>query len=413
MAASVLYLDTARLGQTSPSALQAQIDFSRLTAEQPSSLYTDRFLADGIEVAPSSWRERFSGLRHWQGIDELKRAIKEVANAPASHEVAVASRSTVLMRLAARAMFRVCRNVLATDMSWPAYQDELASASVRANKHLTIHSCREDIFAGHLSSREIISAIAIAYERHGCNGLFLPLVDNLGVRLPVLQIIRAIEGIRKPRFVIIDGAQALGHLPEIDCHDSCDVFLAGTHKWMRAGSPLGIAVFGRPRSQELLSRCLNPTSRTFDDPLARFACSLSGGAMERYSETVNVAPLFACRAAITDVPEQNGQKSQHWLNQLLSREDVASMAESVGWYTPPLDVDSRTGILLLKPISRQARSVLNDSMRKCFADCGIAVSTYDDATIRMSMPKRRLVASELLQIETTLSKLGNECELKV
>lgn len=53
MAASVLYLDTARLGQTSPSTLKAQIDFSRLTAEQPSSLYTDRFLAGGIEAAPS------------------------------------------------------------------------------------------------------------------------------------------------------------------------------------------------------------------------------------------------------------------------------------------------------------------------------------------------------------------------
>lgn len=77
----MLYLDTARLGQTSPSALETLLDFFRLTAEQPSSLYTDRFLAEGIEAAPDSWIDRFPGLKRWRGIAELKKKVLSAADA--------------------------------------------------------------------------------------------------------------------------------------------------------------------------------------------------------------------------------------------------------------------------------------------------------------------------------------------
>ena len=49
---ATLYLDTARLGQMSPTALQTHCDFVRLMAEDPSSLYTEEFLCGGSAAVP-------------------------------------------------------------------------------------------------------------------------------------------------------------------------------------------------------------------------------------------------------------------------------------------------------------------------------------------------------------------------
>lgn len=398
MAASVLYLDTARLGQTSPSALQAQIDFSRLTAEQPSSLYTDRFLQSGIKDAPSDWQERFPGLSNWHGVTELLQAIKAVAGAPDDHEVVVASRSTALMRSAVYSMFRLCRNVLTTDFAWPAYRAELCDAAAKSNNRITYVECREDAFAETISQIGLADRIASAYGRNKCDGLFLPLIDNLGFKLPIGEIISRINANHSPRFILIDGAQTLGHLPDVNCHDLCDVFLAGSHKWIRAGVPLGIATFGQPRSRDLLSKAFNS-----DDPLSCFVSSLSTGQLERYSETVNVVPLLACRAASADIPVDVGIRQQRWTDQLENRNKIASIAELAGWRPLLHEPESRSGILQLRPRASFANCTNGECLRATLADCGIAASTYPDASIRLSMPQVPLDTAEMNQIDVALN----------
>lgn len=49
----------------SPSAQRAQLDFVRLAAEEPSSLYFEQFLRDGCTAWPSSYQSRFPGLATW------------------------------------------------------------------------------------------------------------------------------------------------------------------------------------------------------------------------------------------------------------------------------------------------------------------------------------------------------------
>ena len=398
MAASVLYLDTARLGQTSPSALQAQIDFSRLTAEQPSSLYTDRFLQSGIKDAPSCWQERFPGLSNWHGVTELLQAIKAVAGAPDDHEVAVASRSTALMRSAVYSMYRLCRNVLTTDFAWPAYRAELCDAARRSNNRITYVECREDAFAENISLVGLADRIASAYDRNKCDGLFLPLIDNLGFKLPIGEIITRISSIRKPRFILIDGAQTLGHVPSVDCHDLCDVFLAGSHKWIRAGIPLGIATFGQPRSRDVLRAVFKS-----DDPLSCFVSSLSTGQLQRYSETVNVVPLLACRAASADIPVDVRVRQQRWTVQLHNRDKVATLAELAGWQPLLNEPEAQTGILVLRPSESVAKCTNGECLRATLADCGVAASTYSDASIRLSMPQVPLDSAEMNQIGVALT----------
>ena len=94
-----LYLDTARLGRISPGAQQAHLEFVRLAAEEPSSLYFEDFLQHGSTTWPDSYQRRFPALMRWPGINGLKGQLAQVAGCRASSRVLIASRSLQLMAL--------------------------------------------------------------------------------------------------------------------------------------------------------------------------------------------------------------------------------------------------------------------------------------------------------------------------
>jgi len=95
------YLDTARLGQMTPAAKDAQLDFVRLSAEEPSSLYFEQFLRDGFSAWPAFYQERFPGLRTWTGVSGLKQSIRRLTHAPDDWQVLFANRSLSLIHLGA------------------------------------------------------------------------------------------------------------------------------------------------------------------------------------------------------------------------------------------------------------------------------------------------------------------------
>ena len=97
------------------------------------------------------------------------------------------------MKLAAELLFRLCRNVLVTDLTWPSYRYILDRTGGRAENQLTTLSLRKRILRDKLQPDELIEQVVRSFLRQGCDGLFLPAVDNLGVRLPVERIVRAIK----------------------------------------------------------------------------------------------------------------------------------------------------------------------------------------------------------------------------
>ncbi len=352
---------------------------------------------------PESWKERFPGLRHWLGVEDLKREILFAADAPTGHEVAIASRSTLLMRTAARAMYRVCRNVLSLDVGWPAYQAEVADAAARTNHRYTVFACRNEIVREQVSSRHLASKIAAHYREHNCDGLFLPLVTNMGIKLPIKQIVSVVSQVMKPRFVIVDAAQAWGHLPYSDVHQDCDIFLAGAHKWIRAGNPLGIAIYGRDRSKTWLQQCLasHGSENRVDDPLCRFVTSLTSDTLNcQLSETVSVSPLLTCRAALADLARSKQLRRRHWTYQRWNRRQVEQIASRAGWTSLSPGEEHTTGILCIKSRHRSGKIGDGHRLRDRFASRGIAATCYDNGIVRMSMPKQPLDAYELQTVET-------------
>ena len=73
--AELLYLDTARLGQMSPTAAKMYADFGRLAVEVPTGPCTENFLFHGTAAAPEI-ASQYPELARWTGIDGLKLQLK-------------------------------------------------------------------------------------------------------------------------------------------------------------------------------------------------------------------------------------------------------------------------------------------------------------------------------------------------
>ena len=160
---------------------------------------------------------------------------------------------------------------------------------------------REAILRDRIGQDEAIDRLADHYRRHDCDGLFLSAVTYQGVQLPIRELVQTLGDREKPRFVVVDGAQALNHIPLGLGEEYCDLLLAGCHKWLRAYQPLGLAFCCRRSAERLVAEaCAEMLSSR---RAGRSAPGLHRPARrprraDSYSETVNLAPLFTAAAAV-------------------------------------------------------------------------------------------------------------------
>lgn len=382
----LLYLDTARLGQMTPAAKDAQLDFVRLSAEEPSSLYFEQFLRDGFSAWPLAYQNRFPGLRTWTGIAGLKRSLQQVAGAPASWATLLASRSLSLVQLGASCMFRVCRNVLTTDLSWSTYQHVIELRARRTSNRVTTVSLRDQILKRKWTTHDVGRFLVQAFVDNHCDGLFLPAVDHLGIRLPIWEIVHGIEQAGEQRFCLIDAAQAFCHVPLDECVQCADFVVAGSHKWMGAYLPTGVAWFGQHRSRETIQQRLRYqlASGRIGDPLLQFTEQLDADELDGHSETVNLANLFACAGAATDHlnRSQSPLHGTRWnLDDMLA---VVSPPAS-DWHPlrPAEPMQSRVVLFDTKDPATMNQPA--DALRQIWLDAGLVVSAYAGGRVRTSL----------------------------
>jgi hypothetical protein len=191
----------------SPGARAAHLDFARLAGDEGGSLFLERFLRHGTGEWPAAVRDRYPGLAEWHGVSALKASLRSLAGSRPDLPVLLAARSAQLMRLAARLLVRPCRNVLTTDLSWPAYQEILLSQCRRSNQRVTCVPVLDMLLRGRATEDDVVDFIRAEFVRNGCDGLFLTAVSNLGPRLPVERIVRAVETAGRTWFTVVDGAQ--------------------------------------------------------------------------------------------------------------------------------------------------------------------------------------------------------------
>ena len=380
-----LYLDTARLGQMSPPACDASIDFARFATEHGSTLYGSQFLKEGYSAWPSALAQRYPGLSSWDGVSTFKADLRRLAEANHDTEVLLTARPASLMKLAARLLTGPCRNVLMPDVTWPAYGNILKRELLHAHTRFSVVHIRRKVLRESISPSDLIELLVSEFTRRQCDGLFLPLVDNLGVRFPIEEIVRRIRQQAELRFVVVDAAQAIGHVPLRMSADYCDLLLGGTHKWLRAFYTMGVGLFGNPGSRNYIANSLRRWRQAgiVDDPLLEFSEELAAGIDRPFGETVQVAPLLvanaASRAVLSKTPPSESERSSN-------RRTVTEVARDADWTAVAPHHSMATQILLFENREIRGESATADDVRRALLSQGVAATAYADGLLRLSLP---------------------------
>ena len=347
----MLYLDTARLGLMTTGAQAAHQDFVRLAAAEGGSALFERFLRWGLQACGARVGSRYPGLASWQGVAALKDRVRLLAGGCAGLPVLLASRSAVLMRLAAQLLCHPCRQILVTDLGWPPVPGPPSSGVPPGRP-----GPDPGLSAGRRSERPA--------HRRGGDRSHPPDVSPRALRRPLPDRGQppghspACRSDREGRGGCGGGplrghrcAQEFGHLPGDLGRNCCDFYLTGVHKWFRAYNPLGLAFYGRMRSQQFIQTMVAEElrSRQLDDPLLRFSTQLETGALDGVTETVNLGPLFSCQGATDEALGHSEGPHFSLPMRQIHRRRISALALRSGW-RPLVPCSSlQTGILLLQP----------------------------------------------------------------
>ncbi len=399
-----LYLDTARLGPMSPGAQLAARDFARLAGEELSTLYFQQLLrGDTSAIATAADLVALAG---WSGIGGIQKRVRRLVGLPAGAPVLFASRTASHLRWAARELWSRCKRVFVPDTAWSPYVRILEQERQRMGGQIVPASIRDNVQGGHLDSQGLVARMIQAFVRQDCDGLFLAAVSHDGVHIPPAQLLTALRREANVRFVVIDGAQELAHVP-IDLETSgCDIWLAGAHKWLGSHQPLGIACLANPQSATGLHQSLLDESHDGDDPLLRFLLRLQGHKVHDVWETVNLAPLFSTWGALGDLLTEPGSPVSYCRQRQENAALVNQLALSHGWQPAALCPSLATGIVVLSAQNRAIRQRPAEELETAFEHSGITLTALGEGRLRLSMPVSPLNADQRFLIANALASVS-------
>jgi hypothetical protein len=407
MPQETIYLDDARIGRFRPQARKLHQRFLELVADAPSSRDVWNFLLHGSESLSSDNFPHNRGLRAWQGVDHFREVIaKSISDADvAPRDIYFAGRSRSLMSLGAKMLSRRCSRVLSVDMNWPVYQHELSEIAKQVDCNLSVAKIQNHIIAERWDVDDLVECLSQSYERSKCDGLFLPAVDSMGIRLPITEIVERLRSKQEVRFVLVDAAQAIGHTDLSEIAGVADFIVAGTHKWVGSYIPLGVGIALNPSSQQWIANFLKAAIgiNGAGDSLSHMLHSVDNRCDSRFPETVNLGGLIAGFGAWTSTPSPRNALAMRIAN----ADRIAAIAEFNGWDPIRPDEAMRSGSLVLQSKCHQTRNRCFGDVRNSFADSGIILSTYATGIIRMAMPETLIPTEQVLRIQDALFDANN------
>jgi aspartate aminotransferase-like enzyme len=390
------YLDAARMGLMTPSTRLALQDFVRYVGENGCTLYFEKFLKDGCRALPLAEQDQYSGLRSWSGVRELRESLAKLVGTAANTPLLLAARTTKLVELAAKVLFRSCRRVLLTDLTWPSYRRIFQRYARRFGKEIVSVAIRSAILKRRAHADDISSWVANAFRSHRCDGMLLPDVSHDGIHLPWQFVAKRIKEQASSAMIVVDGGQALGQVPIDLTACPCDYYVAGCHKWMGTHLPLGIAVCPRPNTAPRFEQA----SCRLDDPLLRFLARMESKRINRFSETVNLACLFPSRAAINDLGPVDRSLAIRRQN---AERIIASLDNS---WEPLLPHSSmRAGTVLVRSTTFSVQEFNPDSLRRQFLLKGVSLTAYANGLLRLAMPACPWNSTEIAELATVFHEI--------
>ena len=389
MSDTLLYLDTARIGRASDGASAAISKLIRLAKSDPNLAYQQVLAETQSTLIP-----------HWQGMSHLKGQLRSLLQCDeVDREILMASSSTSLMRLAARCLFMLSGNVLTTDLAWPRFREILRAESVRTGSVLTVAKVRH-LFEEGNSIENIISNIASTYEDSNCSSLFLTAVSSDGVKLPVNQVIHALNVVSETRFIVVDGAQEFANCDTDLEKRHCDLYLFSGHKWLGSYLPVTFALHGKRASSDVVWTTLGRMigNCEMEDNLLRFQYSFETNGSPP-NETSNIAPFFACAGACADKMNLANQLNTEIIRH--NRKEIENSCGDSNWEFAGISrYPHSTSILMLE--NEKLNTITSSDLESRFREKGIQLSAYDEGRIRLSIPNRTLANSDIKKIRLAL-----------
>lgn len=399
-----LYLDTARLGPMSPTALRLHTEFVRLAAEEPCSLYCEDFLKYGIDAVPE-FCERIPQLNLWHGTAELQSRISEALGRgrPEQPHVLLTSRTSALMLLSANLLTKQCRRILVPDFIWPPYLRVLRKTAALAGSEVIVVPIRDGLFSGEFSRSQLLELLVSRFNRQKCDGIFLPLVDHCGARLPTEALLDHLKRTKRLRCSVVDASQAFGHVDTRATVLRADFLFGGGHKWLGSYLPLGIGLAANAdtaaelREQMVDGRC--------DDPLLRMLEASTTSLVRDPRETVNMTPLLTCRGVLEDTRWQDGT------GQAANRKFTEALLRQHGWKPLLPQAVFQSGIVLARAESKSVRRMNPMAVRRKFRDAGLSVTTYAGGFVRCSMTFQRFTPEEVDILDRGLAAMSTKSSI--
>lgn len=341
---------------------------------------------------PDRLQRQFQGLSNWDGLNLFREKVNAFVGV-ADANCLLSSRTKELMRFSSLLMFSRCRRVLVSDLTWPPYVFCLAEEARRRNAKFNVVSISKSVLSGEADRESVADAIADEYMRLNCDGLFLPALSHLGVKLPIEIIADKIRANGALRFLVLDASQAAGQVPLDSLAKTADLAFFGTHKWISSFTPLGIATLARHESRAFI---LDSAKRwlqngLIQDPLWQF---VDGKQELHFGETVNLTPIFCAGGAILDA-ENETTSSLHHLHE-------PTDALCNGWNRMPISKCLQSKILMLQRNSECREKQL---LRREFAKHGVSVTTYDGGKCRISIPMSGLCGNSIEKLNRALSSV--------
>lgn len=387
----------------------ALVDYGRFAAIDGCSVRFSQLIEHGFRQCPEAIQERYPVLKDWNGVQGLYQSFRDLVGVNHS-EIAIASRSSELARLATRRLCESSKRILITDLNWPSYQSILASERARNdNQFTTLHLRHEFTNRGShraIEPERIVEYIVQTFDKMGCDGMFIPAISHDGIRLPAESICRQIRELRPDSFLVIDGAQGLGHVHNELGIQYCDLLLAGVHKWLCGHVPMGVAFVGQ---RQTTSRFLGIKNRKAegiesDDPLLRFVHGMTTGNLPTQTETVNLTSLFTTQAALAGSNASPAGVAANLDVRIRNADRVRMIASQTGWNCRSECLP--TGMVVLQHTEPEIRAIDATALRTHFIRRRISVSTYGDGVIRLAMPSKLLSLDELSCLMTGLVTCG-------
>jgi aspartate aminotransferase-like enzyme len=395
-----LYLDTARLGRMCPGARLAEQEFGWLVSRLGSSLYLEQFLMHGVQSLPVRYRRRVPHLQCWRGVAGFRQGLAEFVSQPAACETHCFTQSSSLLRFAADCLFDRAYRVLVTDLGWPAYTATLHDMAFARRKSLHVVSLKDQVLHDGLDENDLIEQIVAAYQQRGCDAIFLSDISYLGMRLPIESILARLN--EDCKFSVVDGAQAFNQRPVDLSRLACDLYLAGSQKWLCSYHPLRMAFVGRQRHAEQIEIIATRTAAK-RDAIFNFCRSAEGHPQIAYGETVNVSALIAAAGALHQMSGRPADRCTLW-NRLTENASALANWLTDNPFVPVLSSESlRSGILLLR--NRHSADDSQAVQRADLAALGLIASTFAGGLLRLSMPTIAISLHQMSTITRALHQL--------